>query len=85
MTCFFQVVGREREEWAGEREASAHLIQVNPRHFRHVVHICNPRHPRYIHHVCHIHHVGHTHLILVFLCHISINNGVMEMDMVTFS
>ena len=23
-----QVVGREREEWAGEREASAHLIQV---------------------------------------------------------
>ena len=27
-----QVVGREREEWAGEREASAHLIQVGRCH-----------------------------------------------------
>ena len=37
-----QVVGREREEWAGEREASAHLIQVgwcqfSPSNCQHIV------------------------------------------------
>ena len=39
-----QVVGREREEWAGEREASAHLIQVGwcqyaPSNYQHIVNI----------------------------------------------
>ena len=40
-------MGREREEWSGEREASAHLIQVHRRHCHHHRHHRHHRH-RYI-------------------------------------